>query len=109
MSNLTITDSIFSSNLVKSQLIDATELLYQSITNTQCLMNNYNNIQYEYLGGCFRSSNVNERIFYNVTISFCFSDFTTIGIKIIDSQLATNNESNVFFSEKNNKYLISFL
>ena len=95
-SNFIINDSIFSSNTVKSNLIDIRNIRYQSFTNTQCLLNNFNNINKEYLGGCFRSHNVNERIYSNVTISFCYSDFTTIGIKIVDEEnIIINNQSKV--------------
>ena len=82
--------------MVKSHLIDIKDIFFQSISNTQCLMNNFNKINKEYLGGCFRSFNVNKRIYSNVTISFCYSDFTTIGIKIIDSEAILNNQSKVY-------------
>ena len=104
--NLTVNNSIFTANLVKSQLIDATNLFYHLISNTQCLMNNQNIFEdYQYLGGCFRSANVNERLYYNVTISYCYSDFTTVGIKIIDSESIIFYQPKVKKMEKTKEYL----
>lgn len=96
MNNFIMIDSIFSSNMVKSHLIDIKDIDFHSMSNTQCLMNNYKITHSEYLGGCFRSYNVKQRIYSNVTISFCYSDFTTIGIKIIDSVAILNNQSKVY-------------
>jgi hypothetical protein len=69
-------------------------------------MNNQNILEdYQYFGGCFRSANVNERLYYNVTISYCYSDFTTVGIKIIDSESIIFDQPKVKKMEKTKEYL----
>ena len=102
MNNFSIIKCTFNSCTVKSQLIDATNIILHSMKDTQCLMNNYNNIMgnLQYLGGCFRSVNVNIRHYSNVTIAFCYSDFTTVGIKIIDSESNADTLKTVTYIKK---------
>ena len=70
---------------MKNQLIDIIYVNSLIINNTICSKNNLKYENYKYLGGCFRSENVVERIYLNVSISKVYSDYTTVGIKIIDS------------------------
>ena len=95
--NLLIENCLFSENIVKVQLINALTLLNHTIQNTIChLTNSLVMANYQYLGGCFRSSNVIQRLYSNVTISNCYSDFTTVGIKIIDLlENSAKNETKV--------------
>ena len=95
--SLEIENSFFSENIVKSQLINALNFKSHSLINVQCLHTNYLQTNLIYLGGCFRSVNIIERNFSNVTISYCYSDITTVGIKIIDDGSNDISQTLVFF------------
>ena len=85
-----INNCLFSNNLIKTQIIDVFSVLNQTINNSICHMNNLG-FPYQYLGGFFRSSNVLIRVYNNVTVTYCYSDFTTIGLKIIDNAIYIEN------------------
>lgn len=78
---------LFLKNIVKEQILTAKNVMIEKIINTSCLMNNQEISDYIYLGGCFKSYNAKYRTYSNITIYSGYSDYTTIGLKIIDEEM----------------------
>lgn len=91
----------FSKNIVKEQIISSENLINEIINDTICEMTNFITNQLNFLGGCFRSLNTQSRVYSNVSIESGFSDYTTIGIKIIDEENIFSNEISVNILYKN--------
>lgn len=93
----------FFENIVKNQIIYASNLFSHEINDTKCVATNMNAPKNnELLGGCFKGLNIVNRIYHNLTISMCFSNFTTIGIKVIDEASKTSNTMIISCIFKNN-------
>lgn len=72
---------------MKESLLYVLNAHFLQIQSTTCLKNNFEAIDFDkkYYGGCFKSVNINEIIIENVSILQCYSDYTTIGFKSIDT------------------------
>ena len=100
ISQITIVNCTFSKNIVREQIVSSEFLMKENINDTVCEMTNVITNQLSYLGGCFRSFNTQSRTYSNVSIESGFSDYTTIGIKIIDEDDFLANEVSVIFVYK---------
>lgn len=88
-------DCLFLKNIVKEQILTTKNVIIEKIINTSCMMNNQENSDYIYLGGCFKSYNVKYRTYSNITIDSGYSDYTTIGLKIIDEEIFIESDNTV--------------
>ena len=91
----------FSDNIIKDHVINAIFLQSMIINNTNCsncnFINDYPNVKWSSIGGCFKTKNILKRQFENINIINSFSDKTSFGIKIIDdmNQLKTIPSFNI--------------
>lgn len=89
LNHLDVIKCSFEKNIVKGAITNIQNSILENMNETSCFMNNNdhaNNLAYEYqlLGGCFKSSNVQFRVYAYLIIDMGYSESTAIGMTIID-------------------------
>lgn len=94
----------FINNTIKYQLMNIEYTPYLQMMNIICSFLNKLIILNDFsFGGCFRTSNILNRLFFNISIGYSYSDKTTIGIKVIDNPISLKSleaEANYMYEKK---------